>query len=310
MKDYSHMPHLDPRPILVTGGTGGQGGSAARHALQKGLGVRALVRDPNSRAAQVLAAAGAELVKGSFEDGAALTAAMEGVRSVFSMQQDGAPLDDLARLIDAAVSAGVEHYVHTTVSGVRQQEASAGHAADAAKGDYWPTKIAQERMVRDAPFRYRTFLRPALIIDNLVLRAPFMYPRLATHGDLLVAMPADQPVSFISYDTIGRVAAEALADPERFDGAEIELADSYSSYGELAAALTEASGKAVSVTSVSLDEAMELGLLPRVAHSHMWLTEVGYPARPEMLEPFGVQPLSLLDWVRQNKEGIEIGSPD
>lgn len=302
------MPHVDPRPVLVTGATGGQGGSAARHALGKGMTVRALVRDPESSAALALSAAGAQIVKGRFDDKAALAAAMEGVRAVFSMQQDGAPLTEFETLVESAVAAGVEQYVHTTVSGVRQQEAAQGDSVDAVKGDYWPTKIAQERMVRDAPFRFRTFLRPGLILDNLVLRAAFLYPRLATQGDFLVAMPADQPISFISYDTIGHVAAEAFADPARFGGAEIELADAYASYADLAAALEQVSGKRVTVTSVPLDDALGLGLLPRVAHSHVWLTDAGYPARPEMLKPFGLEPLTLVDWVRRNISGIDIGT--
>ncbi|WP_327752240.1 NmrA family NAD(P)-binding protein (plasmid) [Sphingobium sp. SJ10-10] len=301
------MPQVDPRPILVTGATGGQGGSVARHALQKGLPVRALVRDPASEAALALVKAGAEIAQGAFDDETALAAAMKGVRGVFSMQQDGAPLAEFRKLLDAAVAAGVEQYVHSTVSGVREQEAVSGNAVDAIKGEYWPTKIAQEHMVREAVFRHRTILRPSLVLDNLVLRAPFMYPRLATEGDLLIAMPPDQPVSFISYDTIGRVAAEALADPDRFDGAEIELADAYASYAQLGAALESVSGKAVTVTSVDVDEAIKLGLLPRVAHSHLWLTDVGYPARPEMLKAFGIEPLTLDGWARRNIEAILVG---
>ncbi|WP_255326064.1 MULTISPECIES: NmrA family NAD(P)-binding protein [Sphingobium] len=302
------MPHVDPRPVLVTGATGGQGGSAARHALGAGMSVRALVRDPDSAAAQALSAAGAQIVKGSFDDKAALAAAMDGVRAIFSMQQDGAPLTEFETLVEAAVAAGVEQYVHSTVSGVRQQEAAQGDLVDAVKGDYWPTKIAQERLVRNAPFRFRTFLRPGLILDNLMLRAAFLYPRLATQGDFLIAMPVDQPLSFISYDTIGCVAAEAFTDPIRFDGAEIELADAYASYADLAAALEQVSGKRVTVTSAPIEDAIRLGLLPRVAHSHVWLTDIGYPARPEMLKPFGIEPLALVDWVRQNIAGIDIGT--
>ncbi|HYQ31532.1 MAG TPA: NmrA family NAD(P)-binding protein [Polyangiaceae bacterium] len=120
------MTTLDPRPVLVTGATGGQGGSAAIETLKKGIGVRALVRNPDSSAARALAAAGAELVKGDFADPASLKAAMKGVRAVFSMQQDAAPASQFRTLLDAAVAEGVEQYIHSTVSGVRQQEAVLG----------------------------------------------------------------------------------------------------------------------------------------------------------------------------------------
>lgn len=297
----------DARPVLITGATGGQGGSAAAHALKKGLRVRALVRDPDSEAARSLAASGIELARGDFNDDDALANAMEGVRGVFSMQQDGAPLSEFRKVLDAALAAGVEQFVHSTVSGVPQQEEIYGRDADELKPDYWPSKINQERWVRSARFRYHAFLRPSLILDNLALRANFLYPRLATAGDILIAMPPDQHLSFVSYDTIGRTAAEMLADPERFKGAELELADAYIGYAELACLLESISGKPVSVTSVHPDEAVALGLPPRVARSHVWLTEVGYPARPEILERYGIQPLRVSDWISRHIASIRIG---
>ncbi|MBZ9726298.1 NmrA family NAD(P)-binding protein [Mesorhizobium sp. CO1-1-11] len=298
----------DTRPVLITGATGGQGGSVAAHAFKRGLRVRALVRDLNSEAARSLADTGIELAVGDFNDASALAGAMEGVRGVFSMQQDGAPLSEFRTLLDAAIAAGVEQYVHSTVSGVPQQEEIYRHDADELKPDYWPSKINQERWVRSAPFRYRAFLRPALILDNLVLRASFLYPRLGTNGDILIAMPPDQPLSFVSYDTIGRAGAEMLADPQRFHGAEIELADAYVSYAELARVLQSGSGKAVSVTSVDVDEAVALGLPTRVARSHVWLANVGYPARPEMLKRHGIEPLAVTDWVSRYIGRIRIGN--
>ena len=120
-------------------------------------------------------------------------------------------------------------------------------------------------------------------------------------------MTPDQPVSFISYDTVGRVAAEAFADPERFNEAEIELADEYISYAQVAAMLEEVTGKPVTVTAADVDKAIEMGLAPRVAHSHRWLTDVGYPARPEMLAPYRIKPLPLRDWIRRYANQLKIG---
>lgn len=305
------MTATDRRPVLVTGATGGQGGSVATELLEKGIGVRAMVLDAelDGPRARALSVAGAEIVRGDFADPASLWPVMQGVRAVFSMQPDGAPAANFRALLDAAVKEGVEQYVHSSVSGVREQELVLDRDEGDMKREYWEAKIGQERAVRAAPFRYRAYLRPSLIIDNMVLRAQFMYPRLATLGDLLVAMKPDQPVSFVSYDTIGRVAAEALADPVRFDNAEIELADEYISHAQLAGALQEITGKRVTVTATDMSEAIELGLSPRVAHSHRWLTDVGYPARPEMLAPFGIEPLALRDWIRRHSNQIQIGSP-
>ncbi|SPX53227.1 NmrA family protein [Klebsiella pneumoniae] len=61
--------------VLVFGATGQQGGSVARALLHRGWRVRALVRDPFSAGAAALAARGAELVVGTFEDRAAMRSA-------------------------------------------------------------------------------------------------------------------------------------------------------------------------------------------------------------------------------------------
>lgn len=301
------MTASDNGLVLVTGATGGQGGQVALASLARGMRVRALVRNPAGDAARALAAAGAEIAVGDFGDPASLSRAMFGVRGVFSMQQDGAPASEFDALIDAAVAAGVDQYVHSTVSGVREQEAIVDPRADDPRRAYWEGKLYQERRVRSAPFRYKTYLRPSLIIDNIVLRAEFLYPRLASDGDLLIAMDADTPVAFVSYETIGRAAAEALGDPARFAGQEIELADAYTSYREVAAALTAVTGKRVTVTSVDPEIATDLGLPPRVAQSHHFLASVGYPARPEMLARYGIPPLPLADWLRRHADQLRIG---
>lgn len=296
-----------PRRVLVTGATGGQGGSVATELLKRGVRVRAFVLDLEDRAARALAAAGAELVRGDFADVASIEAALIDVNGVFSMQPDGAPVAQFHAFVAASVAAGVEHFVHSSVSGVRDQERILDRLDGDVKQDYWQAKVAQERLVRAAPFRFRTYLRPSLILDNLILRAPFMYPRLATHGELLVAMTPDQRVSFVSYDTIGRAAAAAFADPERFAGAELELADTFISHAELAAALAEISGRPVTVISVEESEAIAMGLAPRVAHSHRWLTDAGYPARPGMLARYGIEPRPVREWLRCHAGQIVIG---
>ena len=60
--------------FLITGITGNVGGAAARHLLQQGKQVRALVRDEAKAAAW--AEKGVELVKGAWEDAAVLTQAL------------------------------------------------------------------------------------------------------------------------------------------------------------------------------------------------------------------------------------------
>lgn len=80
------MDKHNDKIILVTGATGQQGGTVARHLLQDGWQVRLLVRDPNKDAAKALASKGAELVKGDLYDRASVDAALKNVYGVFSVQ--------------------------------------------------------------------------------------------------------------------------------------------------------------------------------------------------------------------------------
>jgi nucleoside-diphosphate-sugar epimerase len=53
--------------VMVTGATGQQGGAVARHLLETGFGVRALVRDLQKPRVKTLAERGIELVQGGSE---------------------------------------------------------------------------------------------------------------------------------------------------------------------------------------------------------------------------------------------------
>ena len=68
---------------LVLGITGHVGGSAARHLLEQGKQVRAMVRDEAKAAAW--SARGVELVKGEWQDPVALIKALEGVTGAYLM---------------------------------------------------------------------------------------------------------------------------------------------------------------------------------------------------------------------------------
>jgi len=73
----------DKSMYLVLGITGHVGGSAARHLLEQGKRVRAMVRDETKAAAW--SARGVEVVKGEWQDSAALTKALEGVTGAYLM---------------------------------------------------------------------------------------------------------------------------------------------------------------------------------------------------------------------------------
>lgn len=92
------------RRILITGMTGGLGTNVVREAMLRGVGVRALVRNPDG----VKAGHGVELMQGDALDAVRLTQALEGREALFHLVNvpfGAAWVQDTARLLEAAITA-------------------------------------------------------------------------------------------------------------------------------------------------------------------------------------------------------------
>ncbi|TZG27894.1 SDR family NAD(P)-dependent oxidoreductase [Sphingomonas montanisoli] len=300
--------------ILVTGATGGQGSATARACLKRGMRVRALVRDAEKPVARDLAALGAELVVGDYANPASIARAVEGVNALFSLQLDNAPVTHVETLLNAALAAGVEHVVQSTVSATGLHESFPGWTDPSIWPDYWDgrhayweLKAAEERLVRAAGFQRWTIVRPPMIVDNAIAFARVLFPRLASHGEILTAVPEGVKVPYISYASIGEAAATAIANPDRFAGAILEIADDELTDEAMADALAAASGKPVKVVRASPERATELGLHPRIVTQHVWLGDIGYPARAAAARRYGLTPLPIAEWAKRNAARIEVG---
>ncbi|NDV97640.1 NAD-dependent epimerase/dehydratase family protein [Dysgonomonas sp. 521] len=108
--------------ILVIGGTGTQGGNAARELLKNGHRVRILTRNPESIAAKQMAEAGAEVVKGDMSYLQSLEPAMQDVTAIFSAQyadpnDPSIELRNASNMVLMAQKTGIQQIVHTSVIG-------------------------------------------------------------------------------------------------------------------------------------------------------------------------------------------------
>ncbi|WP_433286520.1 NmrA/HSCARG family protein [Pseudonocardia sp. CA-142604] len=229
------------RTILVTEATGQQGGASARCLLADGWHVRALVRDPSSRAATRLAMAGAELVIGDMDDRDSVDAAVRGVHRVFSVQPAFIAPDfaenELQRglsVADAAEAGGVRHLVYASVA-----------SADRATGiPHWEIKWEIEQHIRALGIP-TTVLRPVMFMENIAD---------PTHGvngtdPLVPTIPRDVSVQLIALADIGAFAALAFADPDRFLGRTIELAGDELRVDQILAATGRATGHDVATAA-------------------------------------------------------------
>jgi len=113
------------KTVLITGGTGRQGGAVVSHMLSRGWRLRALTRQSSSYAAQRLAGQGVELVQGDLEDQTSIERAARGVYGVYSVQDFWAvgarrEVQQGKNLGEAAKKAGVEHFVYSSVGGAER----------------------------------------------------------------------------------------------------------------------------------------------------------------------------------------------
>ncbi|MTE12958.1 NmrA family NAD(P)-binding protein [Nocardia aurantiaca] len=240
--------------ILVTGATGKQGGATARRLLAVGRRVRALVRDPESPAAQELAAAGAELAVGNFDAPDSLTAALSGVGSAFLVPPAtfgphgwdvGMEVERGTRFIDAARAAGVEYIVFTTV---------ASYTEDGKWGAQGKRQV--EEALRGSGLQW-TILRPVRFMENYFMRGfPIDGINDGVHRQLF---PADRPVQAIAVDDIAVFAQLAFDDPARFHGEILELAGDDPTMPAAAAAISAAIGHPVRYEEASEAEAEAMG---------------------------------------------------
>ena len=294
----------DTRPVLVLGATGAQGGATLRALLAAGIPVRALVRD--AAKAQALVELGATLAVGSFDDEASLLAACRGARAVFSMQNAPVPDPDSERrhgrnIVAAAKAAAVPQMVHASVSGTgAYHRAAPGWDAGRWDKNYWESKWDVEEMVRNADFSSHTIVKPAFMMENFTRpKADFMFPDLNNDAFVTAMTPTTKLVIVAAAD-VGRVVVTAILDPERFNGAEIELAGDSLTMAEISATLSTATNRTITATSMSAEQVIARGQFPGWVNSQEWQVAVGYPATPADSERYGIKPMTLQQWAQRN----------
>ena len=209
--------------VAVAGGTSKQGRSVVRTLLADGrFRVRALTRDPSSPQARELARLGADVVVAPLEPGHddEWLAALTGARNAFLVTPPTAPENSReyelgCRLADAALRAGVEHVVFSTLENVDDISGGtlfAPHFTDKAR-------IADH--IRTLPIAH-TFVMPAFFYTNLL---EYYVPRMEDDVLLLpIYLPEDFRAPFVDPLTAtGPAVLEILTHPELYRGETLPL---------------------------------------------------------------------------------------
>jgi uncharacterized protein YbjT (DUF2867 family) len=196
---------------LVVGATGLLGSELCRRLTAGGKPTRALVRSTSDQAkVDRLKSYGAEIVSGDLRDRASLNAACQGVTAVIStasaMPRSYQPgendiqtvdLDGLMSLIDAAKTAGAEHFVYTSFSGRIDLDFPLRNA-----------KRAVEQHLKDSGLSY-TILRPSFFMELWL--GPTRFD--VADAKAQIYGTGDNPISWISLQDVVQFAVASLDNP-------------------------------------------------------------------------------------------------
>ncbi len=224
------------KTVLITGATGRQGGAVIRHMLPKGWKLRALTFKADSAAVQRLTDQGIEVVRGDLEDPASLERAARGVYGVYSVQDFWAvgakrEVQQGKNIADAAMKAGVEHFVYSSVGGVDRKSGI----------DHWESKWQVENYIRKLGLP-ATMIRPAAFMENYYIDQVEIG---ILKGKLMDPIRADKPYQTIASNDIGAFVALAFERPKEFIGLEPEIAGSELTNPEAAQVFSRVLGKQV-----------------------------------------------------------------
>lgn len=226
--------------ILVLGASGYAGRAVTRSLTDRGVPVRAYIRDV--RSAEAVRTAGAdEIALGDLRDLAAVERSARGVDGIFFMGPRFMPEEAaLGRaIIDVAVACSVRRFV---LSGVYHPTISAlvNHQVKAQMEDHL--------YKTDLEF---TVLQPARFMHGLLQSCG---QRLVSDGVIADAFAVDVPMAYVDYDDVAEVAAIAF-EQERLVRGTFELsAAGEHRLADVAAALSRSVGRPLRAEQVPLDD--------------------------------------------------------
>ena len=262
----------DKKSILVTGITGQQGGAIARSLLVRGHQVRGLSRKVDSVAAQALTKLGVEMVAGDFGNPATLVAAATDVDAVFAMSTpfeagDKVEVEQGVALVDAAVAAGVDHFVFTSVA-----------SADQNTGiPHFDSKYEVEKHLASTDLTW-TVIAPVYFMENLLMPQTVDGLREGTYA---LALPADLALQQVAVADIGAFGAHVVENRDAFAGRRIDIASDEVSAVQSAVELADIVGGPVGTFEVPMEQIRSFS--DDLALMFEWFINTGYSVDIEQL---------------------------
>jgi uncharacterized protein YbjT (DUF2867 family) len=250
--------------IAVAGATGAQGGGLVRAILndkQSPFAVRALTRDVNSDKAKALAALGAEVVRADVDNVESLKQAFAGAYGAFcvtffwehfSPEKEGQQVKNMAH---AAKDAGLQHVIWSTLEDTRNwvplSDDRMPTLQEKYKVPHFDAKGEADKLFEELGVP-TTYLLTTFYWDNFIYFGSG--PTKGPDGSLVLNLPmGDKKLPGIAAEDIGKAAYGIFRKGGELIGKRVGIAGEHLSGSEMAAALSNALGQAVSYNAVPFD---------------------------------------------------------
>jgi uncharacterized protein YbjT (DUF2867 family) len=261
------------KTILVTGATGAQGGSVARHLLkQDEFRVRCLTRDSNSPAAIALLNAGAEIVEGNLSDKQSLIAAMLGCYGVFGTtnfwEHFTKEREHGINLVDAVAESSVPYLILSTLPHYKKLSNgrySVPHCDIKAELEQYARTIKPDATFVHVAFYYENFFS-------------YFVPQKRDDGSFAISFPQGETnLAAVSVEDVGGIVATLFQHKERYEGQTISIVGDDRRPADYAEAM-----------SVATDRQVVYQYCPRDIYA-----DLGFPGAEELANMFEVQRLYI-----------------
>ncbi len=284
--------------ILIVGATGRLGGQIVQRLLADGRKVRVLVRPQSDYGS--LVQAGAEAVVGDLKDPASLHAACEGIEAVVTTANAAGrggedtfqTVDDEGNhnLINAAVQAGVERFIFTSVLG---SDPNSPAPLLRAKG------ITEERL-RASGMTF-TVTQADVHMDMLI---PLVVDLPLSQGEpVRVVGEGRRKHSFVAQQDVAAFTVAALDHPAARNSTIVIGGPEPLSWRDIVGAVERELGRPIRLETIPVGQ--RLPGVPDFVTDLVTALEM-YDTPLDMRETtsiYGVDPTSLTSWVRQRSAG-------
>jgi uncharacterized protein YbjT (DUF2867 family) len=266
--------------------------------MAAGWKVRGLTHHLNRPEAEIMAKAGVEMVEGDLDDPQAVKAAMDGAYGVFmvlSFREEGveAEVRQGRTVADAALEAGVEHFVYSSVGGAERKTGI----------PHFDSKWKNEEYIRSLGLAW-TFVRPVWFMENFNHPA---FREAILSGTLTAPIKPNRPLQMIAVDDIGAFAAIAFGQREKMKNRALEIAGDELTFPQAAEAFSRAIGRSVDFNYIPVEKVAEGD--KEGARMFNWFNRSGYNADIPPLRSMHPGLLTFEQWLR-NSDWLRSGKKE